>query len=82
MPSPAPWHAEEIKARLRMRGTSLSEIANELGISAPVVSVTIRYSNRRSRRVENAVAKAIGVEPSEIWPDRYSRKATRRNVAA
>lgn len=73
-----PWHAERIKAELRVNGSSLARIAEELGVSKPVVSCAVRYRNRRSRRVETAVASVVGVSAAEIWPDRYPCNSSER----
>jgi lambda repressor-like predicted transcriptional regulator len=64
---------ELIKANLRIAGSSVATIARELGVSVAAVSKTIRYSNCRSRRIESAVADALNLAPSAIWPARYER---------
>lgn len=70
------WHHERIKAEVRIRGSSLTQIARSLCITPSAVSATIRYRNRRSRRVEEAVAEVLGRTPAEIWPDRYPDNKT------
>lgn len=62
------WHPEDIKAALRKRGTSLAEISRRLGLHPESCRVALR---RPWPRCERAIARALGVSPSELWPDRY-----------
>lgn len=59
-----------IKGALELRGLSLSAIARELEVAPTSVSIVSR-GIRRSRRIEEAIASAIGCAPEELWPDRY-----------
>ena len=63
-------HAK-IKGALTLRGHSLSTIARELDVAPTTVSIVSR-GFRRSRRIEHAIAMAIGCSPAELWPQRYS----------
>lgn len=65
-------HLEDIKAALRKRKSSLAEVARATNVSRSLVSAVIR--RKRSRRVEQAIAKALGTTPGAIWPDRYSKE--------
>lgn len=75
------WHPERIKYELRMKGSSLAVVARELGVTRAAVSMSIKDDARRSRRIEAAVAAALGVRPRTIWPDRY-RTVPRGSAAA
>jgi Ner family transcriptional regulator len=75
--SPADWHPADIKAELEKKGLSLSglSVANKL---APT---TLKEVLRRPwPRGEAIVAKAIGLEPAEIWPSRYAHRARRARM--
>jgi len=61
---------DRIKGALELRGLSLSAIARELDVAPTTVSIVSR-GIRRSRRIEAAIASAIGVAPAELWPGRY-----------
>lgn len=62
-------HPELIKAELRMRGSSLSIVARELGISqSAVCNVT---HGCRSRRVETYIAQVLGMPVADVFPQRY-----------
>jgi len=65
---------EIVKAKLRIAGTSLSAIARELSISHSTVTI-VSQGHRKSARIQELIASKIGVEPQEIWPDRYSQAA-------
>lgn len=67
-PSQTGWHPEDIKAALRKRGLSLSSVSRRLGLDRD----SARHALARPwPRVERAIARALGVTPQEIWPDRY-----------
>lgn len=61
---------EIIKMRLRLAGSSLAQIARELGV-APTTVTTVSQGYRRSRRIERAIAHALCVQPESLWSDRY-----------
>lgn len=70
-----------IKSALSLKRISLSDIARSLAVTPSTVSIVSR-GFRRSRRVEQAIADALGQRPEEIWPDRYRRAANRREEVA
>jgi Ner family transcriptional regulator len=59
---------EWIKFQLRVRGTSLAKIARDLEVSGPAVknAKSLPYP-----RVERAIALSLGLQPAEIWPERW-----------
>jgi len=61
-----PLTYRERKAALVLKGVSLSDIARELGVSQQHVSQVVAGA-RRSPRVEEAVARAIGQSPEWIF---------------
>ena len=64
---------EFLKFRLRQRGTSMAQIARELEITQGSVTV-VSQGYRRSRRIEAALAEALGVTAQELFPDRNFRR--------
>lgn len=79
------WDRHAIRAAVYRRGLTLVGIARAAGLESSSCSVALC---RRHRAGEAALAEALGVEPSTLWPDRYpdsgvsqiqrSRKARRR----
>lgn len=59
---------EWVKFQLRMRGSSLAKIGQELKISRHSVNNAKRV---RYPRVERAIARKLGKTPGDIWPDRW-----------
>ena len=53
---------------LRARGISLSDIARDLGKNLSVVS-RVNRGQRRSRQIEEAIARAIGLSVREAFPE-------------
>jgi lambda repressor-like predicted transcriptional regulator len=62
---------EIIKGMLQLKGTSISEVARELGV-APTTVTVVSKGMRRSKRIETALAAAIGSTPEVVWPERYT----------
>lgn len=65
---------ERLKAELRIRGTSLAQIGRELGISGTSMS-PVGLGKHRSKRIERAIADALGTTPEELYPERYRGEA-------
>lgn len=61
---------ESVKAQLRSRGSSLSQIGRDLGLKPSTISSVL--SGARSQKVERAIADALKTEPELLWPERYS----------
>ncbi|AFL75371.1 helix-turn-helix domain-containing protein [Thiocystis violascens] len=59
---------ELIKAALRARGSSLSAVARDLGLTREAVHHVHR---NRYPAVEAAIASVLEVSPADLWPDRY-----------
>ena len=58
-----------IKALLVARGIKISDIARELNVSVPTVSLVISGRDN-SRRIKAAVAEKLGFSPEELWPEK------------
>lgn len=61
---------QHIKEELRRHGTSLAQIARELNVRPTTVTI-VSQGQRRSRRIEKAIATHLGLTPRELWPGRY-----------
>lgn len=61
---------ESIKQALRDRGTNLAQIARRLGVRNSAMTQALDGYNR-SRRIESAIATALGTTPEALWPERY-----------
>ncbi len=66
---------ERLKAELRIRGTSLAQIGRDLGISGTSMSLG-GLGKHRSKRIERAIAEALGTTPEELYPERYREDGT------
>lgn len=62
---------EWVKMHLRLAGSSLAEIARELGV-APTTVTSVSQGARRSRRIEATIARRLSMQPAQLWPERYS----------
>jgi len=67
---------EIIKGMLQLKGTSISEVARDLGV-APTTVTVVSKGMRRSKRIETALAAAIGSTPEVVWPERYEATEVR-----
>jgi lambda repressor-like predicted transcriptional regulator len=62
-------HREQIKTELRLVGSSLADIARDLGVSKQCVSAVVSGS-KRSHRIEKHIATRLGLPLQEVWPDK------------
>ena len=62
------WDRHAIKAEVYRRGMTLRGIARAAGLEPSACNVALL---RRHWRGEAAIAAALGVEPSVLWPERY-----------
>jgi Ner family transcriptional regulator len=65
------WHPEDIKAALHKRGTTLSRIALDAGLtsSSSLSACLVRPMPANEKRI----ADALGVPAASIWPSRYEQ---------
>ena len=61
---------ERIKMKLRLAGSSLTQVARDLGVSPSTVAAVSR-GECRSRRIEGRIAAVLATAPARLWPDRY-----------
>lgn len=74
----AGWHPEHIKAAIRARGMTLTELGDRCGVASTTLSRAIKRP--MSKRLEQAIARFLGIPAAELWPSRYplSKRAPRR----
>jgi Ner family transcriptional regulator len=60
---------ENIKVELRMAGSSLAQVARELGVSRQFVSAVLG-GQKRSERIEEHIARTVGIPVGQLWTDR------------
>lgn len=65
------WDKADIKAAVEKKGLNFEIIGRNNGVSGSTIREAFRKPYPKSER---AIANAIGVEPSEIWPSRYTDK--------
>lgn len=72
-------HREDIKAALHKRGISLASLCRKTNYSPTAFSkaLTIQWP-----ALERVIADALGMEPWEIWPSRYTKKHRPRRFDA
>ena len=65
---PHNWHRADIVAALRKKGTSLAQLGRDNGLS----DMTLKNAlDKRYPKAEMIIAKALGISPDQIWPERY-----------
>ncbi|WP_261831685.1 cell morphology transcriptional regulator XreR2 [Leminorella grimontii] len=62
------WHAADVIAGLKKRGTSLAAVSRDAGLASSTLANALM---RRWPKGERLIAQALGVAPEEIWPSRY-----------
>lgn len=58
----------DINYQLRKHKSSQAEIARKLNVTRSAVNQVV-YGTRRTRRIMNAIAKAVGMKVEKLWPD-------------
>jgi Ner family transcriptional regulator len=70
------WHAEDVKAAVRKKGTTLTALSELHGYSDSYLRGTLI---RHRPYGEAVIAEFLGVSPAEIWPERYGVKKKTAN---
>lgn len=73
------WHREDIKAAIRKRGITLTELALAYGLEQSAVRVAL---SRPYYPGEQVIADALAVPAQTLWPDRYDPDGTPRHPRA
>ncbi len=68
IPTEEPQRREWIKYQLRARGSSLSKVARKHGLSRFSASIALK---KQYPRLERAIARDLGLQPKQVWPERY-----------
>ncbi|MGO0632243.1 helix-turn-helix domain-containing protein [Pseudomonas sp. SAR267] len=64
---------EWVKYQLRIRGTSIADLARDAGLNESA----FRNAKRRAYpRVERDIANALSMLPGQIWPERWNADGT------
>ncbi|GKT20034.1 helix-turn-helix domain-containing protein [Acidovorax sp. SUPP2522] len=73
-------HPEEIKAAIRMKGTTPTALADELKVSRSMVSHVIN-GKAKSARIATRIVQVIGLPADKIWPTKAAAPKLRRDRA-
>ncbi|MFF3704866.1 helix-turn-helix domain-containing protein [Pseudomonas qingdaonensis] len=60
---------EWIKFQLRVRGTNLADLARQNDLNERAIR---NAKHRPYPRVERAIAQALGLQPVQLWPERWN----------
>ncbi|PZP60193.1 MAG: hypothetical protein DI604_31405 [Delftia acidovorans] len=74
-------HPEEIKAGMRMAGTTPAMLCDELGVAASSVSQTIS-GHIKSKRIQSRIAQILGKPIEAIWPNQVVLRRSRAQIDA
>lgn len=70
IPAAHDWHKADVKAALEKAGFSLSRLSRESGLQAGTLRKVFVMPYPKAQRI---IARAIGVDPRDIWPSRYPK---------
>lgn len=71
------WHAADIIAALKKKGTTLAKLSRQSGFSS---STLHNAMIRPWTKGEKIIADTIGVSPETIWPSRYIDSKTLKPI--
>ncbi|WP_082751043.1 helix-turn-helix domain-containing protein [Blastomonas sp. CCH1-A6] len=69
------WHAEDLKALIRKRGSNLSAIARRSGLKPQSIAHALF---RPDARAEQAISEFLKIPAHSIWPSRYNADGSRK----
>lgn len=72
-------HPEEIKAAMRIAGTTPAMLCDELQVAASSISQTIS-GHIKSKRIQKRIAEIIGKPIELIWPNQVVLRRTRAQI--
>lgn len=61
--------ADRVRQLMQQQGITQEQLARETGITQPAVSNILNRAARPQRRTVMRFATALGVAPSDLWPD-------------
>lgn len=73
------WHPEDIKAAIRKRGTNLTRLALDSGLSESMCRAALI---RPHLAAEKVIAAFLGVPAQRLWPSRYQRDGSPKHPRA
>jgi len=62
------WHPEDIKAAVRKRGHTLTDVARRAGLNDAATRLALTLPRAGA---EQAIADVLKIHPKIIWPSRY-----------
>lgn len=74
-------HPEEIKAAMRIAGTTPAMLCDELQVAASSVSQTIN-GHIKSQRIQKRISEIIGKPIEVIWPNQVVLRRSRAQIEA
>ncbi|MCW5223501.1 transcriptional regulator [Verminephrobacter aporrectodeae subsp. tuberculatae] len=72
-------HPEQIKAAIRMQGTTPAAIADSLGVSRSMVSHVISGA-AKSARIADHIARLVGKPVTVLWPPKPQTNTGLRRI--
>ena len=70
------WEKEYLKYRVRQQCGTFRALAKQAGVIPEYLSLTLI---RPQPKGEGIIARAVGVSPAEIWPERYTEAVMRNH---
>lgn len=65
----------KIRHMLERKGITFSSIGRRMELSHTTI-IAVSQGRSRSRRVEAEIANELGVQPADLWPDRYAKEVS------
>lgn len=74
--TPQDWDRHAISAELRRRGLTFADLGRANGVNPSAVRDALYGS---APKYENIIADALGLDPAQIWPSRYTAECIAAN---
>lgn len=74
--TPQDWDRHAISAELRRRGLTFADLGRAHGVNCRAVRDALYGS---APKYERLIAEALGLDPAQIWPSRYTAECIAAN---
>lgn len=71
------WHRADVKAALEKAGWNLSRLSTRSGLHPGTLRKVFVMSYPKAERI---IAYVLGVKPADIWPSRYAKRQTPKDI--
>ncbi|MNF83588.1 DNA-binding transcriptional regulator Nlp [compost metagenome] len=74
------WSSDRVVAAVRQKGLSMQELSKSFDLSETALTRALHSASYVAH--ERRIAAFLGVQPDQIWPERWARRRERAELKA